>query len=62
MTRRQPHGASRRPPMPRPGSGYGRPLRTGPPSSWRVHDLVAQARESDPQQLLIVPADATTSP
>ena len=34
---RFPHGATRRPPNPRPGNGYGRPLRPGP-SAWCAPD------------------------
>ena len=30
MMRRVPHGATTRPPLSRPGSGYGRPVKLGP--------------------------------
>jgi len=51
--RRPAHGATARPPMARPGSGYGRPARPGPPESWREPDVVAQARRRDPVELLL---------
>lgn len=53
MMRRLPHGGTSRPPLARPGSGYGRPVRTGPPASWREHDVVAAARRRDPMELLV---------
>lgn len=55
MMRRLSHGGTSRPPLARPGSGYGRPVRTGPPASWREHDLVAAARRRDPAELLGAP-------
>ena len=53
MMRRLPHGGTSRPPLARPGSGYGRPVRTGPPASWREHDVVVAARRRDPMELLV---------
>ena len=50
--RRMPHGGTGRPPLTRPGSGYGRPARVGPPASWREHDIVVRARQWDPAELL----------
>jgi hypothetical protein len=57
VMRRVPRGASSAPPSARPGSGYGRPSRPGPPASWRECDLLAQARRSDPEELLVEPVD-----
>ena len=39
--------------MARPGSGYGRPLRSGPPASWRDEDAVIRARVRDSWKLLL---------
>jgi hypothetical protein len=52
MTRRPAHGATRRPPVERPGSGYGRPVRPRPPAELR--EMVADARNWDPTELLVV--------
>jgi hypothetical protein len=57
--RRPARGATARPPHARPGAAYGRPLRAGPPVSWREYDLFAQTRPRDPAQLLSEPVDAT---
>jgi hypothetical protein len=38
MRRRLPHGGTARPPFSRPGNGYGRPPKVGPPSEWRLPD------------------------
>jgi len=55
MTRRPAHGATRRPPVERPGSGFGRPVRRpGPPAEMRGADALAQARAWDPIDLLMV--------
>ena len=52
--RRPAHGATRRPPLVRPGNGFGRPLRPGPRREWRSPDTVAEVRAWDPVELLIV--------
>jgi len=39
--------------MARPGSGYGRPARPGPPDSWREREVLVQARRRDPVELLL---------
>lgn len=57
MIRRLPHGATRRPPMPRPGSGFGRPVRTGPPKELRDAATDPDARAWDPAELLQVVLD-----
>jgi hypothetical protein len=40
--RRLAHGPTKRPPVPRPGNGYGRPVRPGPDPRWR--QTAAEAR------------------
>ena len=64
MIRRPAHGATRRPPYERPGSGFGRPLRPGPPARWRRAELVAKARAWDPATLLHAtsPTEADATP
>jgi hypothetical protein len=57
VMRRHRRGATTTPPAPRPGSGFGRPSHTGPPSSWREDDVVTQGRGWDPSQLLVEMAD-----
>jgi hypothetical protein len=52
VIRRPAHGATRRPPLERPGSGFGRPLRAGPPARWRDVEALQHAREWDPSELL----------
>jgi hypothetical protein len=54
MMRRLPHGATRRPPLARPGNGYGRPVRPRPTAKWRAADDVAARRAWDPAELLII--------
>jgi hypothetical protein len=56
---RRSHGATTRPPLPRPGAGYGRPVRAAPPEGWRDRELTADAQARDPQQLLSASADVT---
>lgn len=53
MIRRPAHGATTRPPLPRPGSGFGRPARPGPSPGLRgqVRDW---CRRSDPIEALLV--------
>jgi hypothetical protein len=53
--RRPAHGATRRPPYRRPGNGFGRPLRPGPPARWRDVELLGTARAWDPSELLVEP-------
>src|SRR5947209_3826788 len=48
VIRRPAHGATRRPPVERPGSGFGRPVRPGPPAHLRTADACAQMRAWDP--------------
>ncbi|MCU1427572.1 MAG: hypothetical protein JWL83_1572 [Actinomycetia bacterium] len=38
MTRRLPHGGTTRPQFARPGNGYGRRVKAGPPEEWRLPD------------------------
>jgi hypothetical protein len=52
VIRRPAHGATRRPPLQRPGNGFGRPLRPGPPARWRDIELIEKARAWDPSELL----------
>jgi len=54
MTRRPAHGATRRPPMERPGNGFGRSLRPGPAAVLRGEDAYLMARVLDPSELLHV--------
>jgi hypothetical protein len=62
--RRPAHGATTRPPMERPGNGFGRPVRPRPPAQWRNVATLATLRNWDPVELLIATAtsdDATVS-
>ena len=52
--RRVPHGASTRPPLARPGSGYGRPVKLGPSSQLQAHAVNSRARMRDFGWLLAV--------
>jgi hypothetical protein len=56
MMRRPAHGATRRPPLERPGNGFGRPLRARPTGALRDAATVAQLRNWDPADLLRAPA------
>jgi hypothetical protein len=38
MIGRMPHGGTTRPQLSRPGNGFGRPVKAGPPPEWRVPD------------------------
>jgi hypothetical protein len=61
VMRRPPKGATKRPPLERPGSGYGRPVKPRPPTRWRdVHSLAA-LRGWDPVELLIVQLNSTAT-
>jgi hypothetical protein len=55
--RRHPHGASSRPPLPRPGNGYGRAARLGPPHQLRAFASKASKRVRDFNWLLAVSLD-----
>ncbi len=57
MMRRLPHGATTRPPLSRPGSGYGRPVREGPPGPLLEHAAKAPATTRDYAVLLSVSLD-----
>jgi hypothetical protein len=52
--RRIPHGATTRPPMVRPGSGYGRPVKLGPPNQLRAYATRSRTRVRDFGMLLAV--------
>jgi hypothetical protein len=54
VIRRPAHGATRRPPVERPGNGFGRPARPGPRKQWRGTDAIANARGWNPDDLLVV--------
>ena len=53
--RRIPHGATTRPPLARPGSGYGRPVKLGP--SNQLHAYATRSRARDFGMLLAVSLD-----
>ncbi len=55
--RRLPHGATTRPPLPRPGNGYGRPLKAGPSDRLQALAVKSRKRVRDPNWLLAVPLD-----
>jgi hypothetical protein len=38
VIRRVPHGGTTRPSHSRPGNGFGRPVKPGPPEEWRLPD------------------------
>jgi hypothetical protein len=52
--RRLPHGASTRPPLARPGSGYGRPVKLGPPEQLQEVAVKSRKRVRDFAMLLAV--------
>jgi hypothetical protein len=52
MTRRLPHGGTTRPQYSRPGNGYGRRVKPGPPTEWRLPD----AFRTDWVELLVLVA------
>jgi hypothetical protein len=54
MMRRPAHGATRRPPVTRPGNGFGRPVRPGPPAGLRDARALAVFSTWDPVELLFV--------
>jgi hypothetical protein len=55
--RRVPHGGTTRPPMVRPGSGYGRPLKPVPSTQLRAYAVKARKRVRDFSWLLAVSLD-----
>jgi hypothetical protein len=55
--RRLPHGATARPPLSRPGNGYGRPLKPGPSDRLQAFAVKSRKRVRDPNWLLAVPLD-----
>ena len=58
--RRPAHGATRRPPLARPGNGYGRAVRPRPTASWRALDQLEPLRGWDPAELLVINLNTTT--
>ena len=52
--RRVPHGSTTRPPMARPGGGYGRPVKLGPSNQLRAHATRTRSRNRDFGMLLAV--------
>ena len=62
MMRRPAHGATRRPPLERPGNGFGRATRPRPPAAWRDVTTLAAIREWDPAELLIADANESRPP
>ena len=54
MMRRPAHGATRRPPLERPGTGFGRPMRARPDDTLRDAATIARLRRRDPAELLRV--------
>jgi hypothetical protein len=61
VIRRPAHGGTRRPPVERPGNGFGRSVRTGPPAHLRTTDACAQMRAWDPSELLVISLAETSS-
>ena len=55
--RRNAHGATTRPPLPRPGSGYGRPVKAGPSNQLHAHATRSRTRVRDFGMLLAVSLD-----
>jgi hypothetical protein len=52
--RRIPHGATTRPPLARPGSGYGRPVEPGPSKQLHAYATRSRTRVRDFGMLLAV--------
>jgi hypothetical protein len=61
VTRRPAKGATRRPPVERPGNGFGRAVRPRPTARWRDPAFLATFRSWDPAELLRAPSSTTTS-
>jgi hypothetical protein len=55
MMRRHAHGATRKPPLERPGNGFGRPVRARPSAMLRDVSTIAKLRDWDPVELLRPP-------
>jgi hypothetical protein len=55
--RRVPHGATTRPPLSRPGSGYGRPVKLGPPKQLRAFATRSRTRVRNFEMLLAISLD-----
>jgi hypothetical protein len=56
--RRLPHGATKRPPVVRPGSGYGRPVRPVPPDELRAAlALTLTSRDESELVALLLPVE-----
>ena len=55
--RRVPHGGTSHPPMSRPGSGYGRPQKLGPPTQLQAYAVKSRTRVRDFGWLLAVVLD-----
>ena len=55
--RRLPHGATTRPPIPRPGNGYVRALKPGPSDRLQAFAEKSRKRVRDPNWLLAVSLD-----
>ena len=56
MMRRPSRGATRRPPLERPGNGFGRAMRPRPLAAWRDMATIAELRAWDPAELLFAHA------
>jgi hypothetical protein len=57
VMRRVPHGGTTRPPMERPGTGYGRPVKLGPSTQLQAYAVKARKRVRDFSWLLAVSLD-----
>jgi len=57
--RRPAHGATSRPPLARPGNGFGRPVRPRPGARWRNPAVLAGFCSWDPQALVVAEIDLT---
>ncbi len=55
--RRLPHGGTTRPQLPRPGNGYGRPLKAGPSDRLQSFAVKSRKRVRDFDSLLAVSLD-----
>jgi hypothetical protein len=55
--RRLPHGGTTRPQLPRPGNGYGRPLKAGPSDRLQSFAVKSRKRVRDFDWLLAVSLD-----
>lgn len=55
--RRPPRGGTTGPPMPRPGNGFGRPAKLGPPTQLQAYAIKVSKRLRDFGWLLAVSLD-----